>query len=128
MNEYFLDVIKNHYIDFEGRARRKQYWMYTLYNIIINFGIILIAVILFLATKADAIISIASIIIRIIGLALLLPSLGLTVRRLHDIGKSPWWILIIFIPLVGSIIFLVFLCTDSERGTNEYGPNPKGIN
>lgn len=128
MNEYFLDVIKNHYIDFEGRARRKQYWMYTLYNFIINFGIILIAVILFLATKADAIISIASIIIRIIGLALLLPSLGLTVRRLHDIGKSPWWILIIFIPLVGSIIYLVFLCTDSERGTNEYGPNPKGIN
>lgn len=128
MNEYFLDVIKNHYIDFEGRARRKQYWMYTLYNIIINFGIILIAVILFLATKADAIISIASIIIRIIGLALLLPSLGLTVRRLHDIGKSPWWILITFIPLVGSIIFLVFLCTDSERGTNEYGPNPKSIN
>ena len=63
----------------------------------------------------------------IYGLALLLPGFGVTVRRLHDISKSGWWVLIALIPLVGPIVLLVFMCTNSTPGSNEYGPNPKGV-
>lgn len=60
------------------------------------------------------------------SLAVFLPSLGVTVRRLHDIGKSGWWVLLGFIPLVGVLVLLFFLVKDSEAGSNAYGPNPKG--
>jgi uncharacterized membrane protein YhaH (DUF805 family) len=61
------------------------------------------------------------------GIAVLLPCLGVCVRRLHDIGKTGWWLLICLVPIVGPIVFLVFMCLDSKPGTNEYGPNPKGL-
>jgi uncharacterized membrane protein YhaH (DUF805 family) len=59
------------------------------------------------------------------ALAIILPALAVAVRRLHDIGKSGWWLFITFVPLVGSIWYLVLLATDSQPGENEYGPNPK---
>ena len=65
--------------------------------------------------------------VQLYDLAVLLPSLGVGVRRLHDIGKSGWWILIVLIPIVGIIILIVFAVTDSQPGNNEYGPNPKGV-
>ena len=63
----------------------------------------------------------------IYGLAILLPGLGLTVRRLHDISKSGWWVLIAFIPVVGPIVLLILMCLNSPPGSNAYGPNPKGL-
>ena len=120
MKEHFLDVITNHYADFEGRARRKEYWMFFLFNFIVST---VLSIIMGMISETAA-----SVVSGLYGLALLLPGLSLGVRRLHDTGKSGWMILLGLIPLVGAIILLVFFCTDSQPGTNEYGPNPKGIN
>ena len=123
MQEYFLDVVKNHYFDFEGRARRKQYWMYVLwyivFQLIVGLVIGLLGGILGLSENSIRILSC------LISLALLLPSLGIAVRRLHDIGKSGWYYFIAFIPIIGGIILLVFFCTPGETGDNQYGPDPK---
>lgn len=93
-----------HYVGFTGRARRSEYWYFALLNFLV--GIIPIVNILW-------------------SLVVLLPGLALTVRRLHDTGKSGWFVLLNLIPLVGSIILLVWLCQDSSRGANKYGPSPK---
>ncbi|MEU3333943.1 DUF805 domain-containing protein [Streptomyces sp. NPDC002144] len=113
---WFLEVLKK-YAVFSGRARRKEYWMYTLF-----VGIIYVVLsVLSVATKSSAF----SILLVIFWLAILLPSLGVGVRRLHDTGRSGWWLLFGIVPLVGGITLLVFTCLDSEPGPNKYGPNPK---
>lgn len=124
---YFLDVIKNHYVDFKGRARRKEYWMYTLFNFL---AILIFYALFFVAaySQQQTLMYIISGILWLYCLGLILPSLGVAIRRLHDIGKSGWWLFVSLIPAVGGIILLVFSCTDSVPGNNEYGPNPKGIN
>ena len=120
MKEYFLDVITNHFADFNGRARRKEYWMFFLCNFVVS--LVLGIIVGLIAPKEATALS------GIYTLALLLPGLSLGVRRLHDTGKSGWFLLLGLIPIVGAIILLVFFCTDSQPGSNEYGPNPKGIN
>ncbi|MDL2223732.1 DUF805 domain-containing protein [Bacteroidales bacterium OttesenSCG-928-M06] len=112
---YFLDPLKTKYADFSGRARRKEYWMFSLFAIL--FGMI--------AATLDAIIGSYGIIYSLYGLAILLPSLAISVRRLHDINKSGWWLLISFIPLIGGIWLLVLLCTAGTVGSNQYGSDPK---
>ncbi|MDC0761036.1 MULTISPECIES: DUF805 domain-containing protein [Brevibacillus] len=110
---WYTSVLKK-YVAFEGRARRQEYWMFTLFNIIVSMVIALV----------DYLIGTGSILGMIYSLAVLLPSLSVTARRLHDTGKSGWWILLSFIPLIGAIVLLIFLCKDSE-GDNKYGANPK---
>jgi len=127
MQEYFIDVIKNHYADFSGRARRKQYWMYTLFNVLLSWAIGLVFGILAAATDSSAIALVGSVIQWLVMLALLVPSLAIAVRRLHDIGKEWTYLLFVLIPIVGGILLLVWYCTDSQPGTNQFGPNPKGI-
>lgn len=112
--EWYLKAFKN-YAVFKGRARRKEYWMFVLFNLIVAFVIGLI----------ETLIGISSILSTLYSLAVLLPGLSITVRRLHDTGRSGWWILIGLIPIVGSIILLVFMCLDSDVNTNEHGANPK---
>ncbi len=113
--EWFIKCIKQ-YADFKGRARRKEYWMFTLFNAI--FGIV--------ATILDlALFSGASIMSTLLGLFLLIPGLAVCIRRLHDIGNSGWWVLIALIPIIGAIWLLVLVCLDSEPGTNKWGDNPK---
>jgi uncharacterized membrane protein YhaH (DUF805 family) len=112
---YFLDVLKK-YAVFSGRARRKEYWMYILFVAIIYIVLAVIGV----ATKQTWIP-----IVFYVGI--LLPSLGVLVRRLHDTGRSGWWVLFSLVPLVGGITVLVFVCLDSEPGDNKYGPNPKAF-
>lgn len=112
--EWYLKVLQN-YVGFSGRARRKEYWMFVLFNFIA--GIILGII--------EAIIGLPGILSGLYSLAILIPSLALVFRRLHDTGKSGWWILISLVPIAGSIILLVFMCLDSDAGTNKYGPNPK---
>ncbi|WP_407268584.1 DUF805 domain-containing protein [Radiobacillus sp. PE A8.2] len=112
--DWYLHVLRK-YAVFEGRARRTEYWMFTLINIII--GIIFSI----METIYEGIVILSA----IYYLAIIIPGLAVTVRRLHDIGKSGWWYFIGFIPLVGPIILLVFTCLDSEEGYNSWGPNPK---
>ena len=110
--------LQEKYCDFNGRARRSEFWWYALVAGIVSYLLAYIG--LWLGGMTGYYVVNA-----IVGLALLLPGLGVIVRRLHDIGKSGWYFLIILIPIVGAIILLVWYCTDSQRTENEYGPSPK---
>lgn len=112
--EWYLGVLKQ-YAVFTGRSRRKEYWMFVLFNFII-------AVVLGFVEEA---IGSSGILGGIYALAVLLPSLGVGIRRLHDTGRTGWWLLIGLIPLIGTIVLIVFMVQDSQPGANEYGPNPK---
>lgn len=115
MKEY-LAVLKN-YATFSGRARRREYWMYTLVNSLIFAALWLTGMV------ADFMFIVAILYM----LAVFVPGLAVTVRRLHDTSRSGWWFFINFVPFVGGVIVLVFMCLDSAEGDNKYGPNPKGI-
>ena len=107
----FIDAIKlafTHYADFKGRSRRSEYWWFALFNMIVGFIL-------------GAVLSDFS---WIWELAVLVPSLALCVRRLHDVGKSGWYYLWMLLPLVGWIMVLVQFCKDSTED-NQWGPNPK---
>ena len=112
--EYFVDAFKK-YADFSGRATRTQYWMFILIFMIIYIALAMLDA--FLGTFVLA---------AIFNLALLVPSISIAARRLHDTGRTGWWQLIIFIPLIGIIVLLVFLVQDSHPD-NEYGANPKAV-
>ena len=122
---YFVDTIKNQYADFEGRASRSQYWYFQLFSFIISMVLSTVGAVL--AGVSDTLAMIPTGLSFIFSLALIIPSIGLAVRRLHDTGKSGWFLFLALIPLLGAIALLVFFCTDSTPGENEYGPNPKGI-
>jgi uncharacterized membrane protein YhaH (DUF805 family) len=111
---WYLKCLKQ-YADFSGRARRKEYWMFFLFNLI--FGVV--ANVLDFALGVDGVFGLLYL------LGLLIPGLAVTVRRLHDIDKSGWWIFIALIPLIGGIWLLVLVATDSSAGKNQYGENPK---
>lgn len=105
---------------FSGRTRRRDYWQVVLMNILIGIIFAILGRIPLIGTIAG----LASV---ILSVASIIPGIALCVRRLHDIGKSGWFYLMFLIPLAGPIIILVFMCTDSKSGANEYGENPKGI-
>jgi uncharacterized membrane protein YhaH (DUF805 family) len=115
----YLDVFKNHYVDFHGRASRKEYWMYTLFHFIVVGALYTF----FAVTESSVIAGV----LMIYFLASIVPSVAITVRRLHDIGKSGWAYLFGFIPLFGSFILLIFACMKGQPNHNLYGPNPKFI-
>ena len=117
---WYLDAWKN-YFTFTGRARRKAYWIFVLFNIIAAV----------IAGVLDGVLGLGGDtgygpISGLYSLAVFIPGLALAVRRLHDTGRTGWWMLIGLIPLIGWIVLLVFFVTDSQPGTNQYGPNPKG--
>ena len=123
--EWYIKVLKN-YANFEGRARRKEYWMFTLINVIIYIAfMIFMSVIGVIFELGVIILTLLPVISGLYTLAILVPSLAVSVRRLHDIGKSGWFILISLIPIVGSIILLVWACQEGMPEANEYGENPK---
>jgi uncharacterized membrane protein YhaH (DUF805 family) len=117
---WYLQALKK-YAVFSGRSRRMEYWYFVLFNIIV--GIVLGAIDGLLGTRGS--VMGAGLLSGIYGLAILIPSLAVTVRRLHDIDRSGWWILIALVPLIGSIVLLVFALLDGTPGPNRYGPNPK---
>ena len=121
---WYLDVLKK-YADFGGRARRKEYWMFALFNFLIYIAILIFSAIL--GSIDNSLALIGSLLLVIYGLAIFVPSLAVAVRRLHDTGRSGWWFLIAFVPVVGGIILLVFTVQDSVPGENEYGKNPKEV-
>jgi len=111
---WYLKVLKQ-YADFNRRARRQEYWMFFLFNIVFSM----------VAGALDAALGTWGAIGGLYTLAILIPSLAVGVRRLHDIGKSGWMLLIAFIPVIGIIWLLILLATDSTSGSNQYGENPK---
>ena len=111
------------YAQFSGRARRKEYWMFFLFNFLINFVFNILSSVVSDSFEAYIVVSILS---WIVSLGLLVPNISVAVRRLHDTGRSGWNYLWCLLPLVGWIILLVFYCQDSQPGYNQYGPNPKG--
>jgi uncharacterized membrane protein YhaH (DUF805 family) len=118
--EWYLKVIKQ-YAVFSGRARRKEYWMFAFFNVI--FAVVAIVIDNALGTTVGDLHY--GMVYCVYILAVLLPALAVTVRRLHDAGKSGWFYFISLIPLIGPIWMLVLLCKDSVPGENSYGPNPK---
>ena len=128
MKKFYLDILTNKYADFKGRARRKEYWMWTLYyTLILLFAMVLDNVLGLNFELLGQDLGYGWLYV-IIGITHLIPGLGIVVRRLHDVGKSGWFYLIILIPLIGFIWILVLFCTDGVKEDNKWGSNPKLIN
>ncbi|WP_452223607.1 DUF805 domain-containing protein [Lacinutrix chionoecetis] len=119
--EWYLKVVRDNYANFEGRARRQEYWMFTLINVLIIIALAIVSGILVGVTEEPAFM----IIYALYALAVLIPGLAVSVRRLHDQGKSGWYYLVSLIPFVGGIWLLVLMATEGDYGPNEYGPDPK---
>jgi len=119
---YYLEVLKK-YAVFSGRARRKEYWMFVLFNLVIITVLILIDSLMGTFSPQAGL----GLLSGLYSLAVLLPSIAVTVRRLHDTGRSGWWILLGLIPIIGGIVLLIFMVLNSEPGANQYGPNPKDV-
>jgi uncharacterized membrane protein YhaH (DUF805 family) len=119
---WYLEVLKK-YAVFNGRARRKEYWMFFLFNIIISIVLIIVDGIVGTSAAPGAL----GLLGGLYALALLIPGIAVAVRRLHDTGRSGWWILIGLVPFVGGIILIVFLVQDGTPGDNQFGSNPKMV-
>ena len=119
--QWFTAVLKK-YATFSGRARRREYWFFTLFYILIYIALILVDTVT--GSLSGGGIGLLS---GLFALGMLIPSLAVTFRRLHDTNRSGWWILISLIPLIGAIVLLVFMVMDSQPGTNDYGDNPKEV-
>ena len=136
---YWLECFTKHYADFSGRARRSEYWGTVLFNGLIQAGLSIIlsivATILFSSIEINGEVTFSPLFfllpdipIYIYGLVWLLPGLAVAARRLHDIGKSGWNLLWIFLPIIGWIMLIYWFCQDSELGENKWGANPKLVN
>ena len=117
---WYLEALKK-YAVFSGRSRRKEYWYFALFN-----GLVFLA-----ASSIDLLLGTFSfstnvgLLSGIYGLAIIVPSIAVSVRRLHDIDRTGWWVLISLVPVIGSIVLLVFAVLDGTPGENRFGPNPK---
>ena len=108
------------FVDFSTRSSRKAYCYFFLYNFLAGLAIGIVATLLAMVTRIPSLANISS----LYGLVAFIPSLALVVRRLHDINRSGWWILINVIPLIGLIVFLFFIFKKGDDTENLYGPNP----
>jgi len=126
---YFLDTLKYRYAKFDGRASRSEFWYFALFSFLgsLFFGLIDTLIINPMLGATPDQMGQGGILQFIFALVLLIPSIALAVRRLHDIGKSGWWYLIVFVPIVGILVLLYFFVLDSQPGSNQYGSNPKGL-
>ena len=117
---WYTDVLKQ-YAVFSGRAQRPEFWWFVLFNVIISAVLTLIDRMLGATIGANI-----GILSSLYSLAVLIPSIAVAVRRLHDTGRSGWWLLIGLVPIIGWIALIIFYVQDSEPGANQFGPNPKG--
>jgi uncharacterized membrane protein YhaH (DUF805 family) len=115
--------VLSQYVGFGGRARRAEYWWFILFSLLV--GVVTTILDLALGTDFGGSVTSSGLFGLIANLALLLPSLAVAVRRLHDTDRSGWWILIGLIPLIGAIVLLVFFVQDGTPGPNRFGPSPK---
>jgi uncharacterized membrane protein YhaH (DUF805 family) len=110
------------YADFQGRARRSEYWLFYLFVVIVY---VLVGIVTGAAMGAPGDFGIGQIILGVIGLAFLVPTLAVGVRRLHDTNRSGWWLLIGLIPFLGALVLLIFFVLDGTPGANRFGEDPK---
>ncbi|MDM1296025.1 DUF805 domain-containing protein [Sphingobacterium sp. N143] len=125
LKEVFLKVVRDNYANFEGRARRKEYWMFVLAQIVLYIGLAIIGGIF--SVISDTLGNLVFGLISLLSLALLIPGLAVTVRRLHDTNKSGWFILVALIPFVGGLYLLYLEILEGDKGPNQYGPDPKAL-
>ena len=122
-NVSFVEAIKlgfQNYVNFKGRSQRAEYWWWILFVTVAGIALVAVDIAIFGADDSDP-----TPLSNVFSLATFVPGLSVGVRRLHDIGKSGWWILIGLIPLIGIIVLIVWFVRDSDRGTNRFGPSPK---
>jgi len=123
--EWYLKVMRDNYANFSGRARRKEYWMYTLFQLLVMIVLMILDNVLGLDFEIQGI-SLNYGYLYLIGIIVhFIPSLALMVRRLHDVGKSGWFYLIAFIPLIGVIWLFVLSVMEGQKEGNKWGPDPK---
>ena len=126
--EWYLKVMRDNYANFNGRARRKEYWMYTLIFTVLLIPLMAIMFSALYHSDENGIGPsgyLTVLLFFVFLVAHFIPSLALTVRRLHDTGKSGWWYLIAFVPYLGNFVIFIFTLIDGDEGENKYGPNPK---
>lgn len=123
-DEYYIDTFKNRYADFEGRARRSEYWYFVLFNFCIYCAIAML-ISAGISTGNNLLFGIGTFAAVVFVLAIIIPSIAVAVRRLHDTGKSGWLLLIGLIPF-GGLVLIVLYCIEGEPRTNKWGPDPKG--
>jgi uncharacterized membrane protein YhaH (DUF805 family) len=118
---WYLEVVKK-YAVFSGRAQRAELWFFVLFNFIITVVLSFVDGLMGTVSAETGV----GLLSGVYSIAILLPAIAVACRRLHDTGRTGWWLLIGFIPVIGAIVLLVFYVLDSQPGDNEYGPNPKG--
>jgi uncharacterized membrane protein YhaH (DUF805 family) len=118
--DWYLGVLRN-YTGFSGRARRKEYWFFTLFNVLVVIALSMLDAMIgtFDAETGYGALS------TVYMLAVLIPSLAVSFRRLHDTNRSAWWLLLGLVPLIGTLVLLVFMILEGTEGSNDYGPDPK---
>ena len=117
---WYIEALRK-YAVFSGRSRRKEYWYFVLFNVIIGVALSVLDALIGTYNPSAGI----GLLGGIYSLAVLVPSIAVSVRRLHDIDRTGWWVLIALVPVVGAIVLIVFHVLDSTPGPNRYGPNPK---
>ncbi len=119
---WFLKVVKDNYANFNGRAGRQEFWMFMLFSFLIYIAFMILSVVLgFISEK---LVFIPSILMMVFALGILVPSIAVGVRRMHDTGRSGWWVLTVLIPFVGGIVYLILCVLPSQPEENIYGPSP----
>ena len=115
--EWYLKVVRDNYANFTGRARRQEYWMFNLFHTIAMIILVAVDMLIFETIALSG----------LYILATLVPSFAVTIRRFHDQDKSGWFLLLGFIPGVGGLIVLVFMCLEGTRASNRFGADPKQL-
>jgi len=118
---WYLDVLKSKYAQFSGRARRMEYWMFLVINVLVT---IVLAIVDFTVGTFSATLGLG-LLGGLYSLAVLIPSIAVTVRRLHDTDRSGWWLLIGLVPVIGFFVLLVFMFLEGTSGDNRHGTSPK---
>ena len=115
------------YADFQGRSRRKEYWMFVLFLLLCEIPLFILGGILggFSGHGSSAGMGLFGLILLIFGLAVFVPALAVQIRRFHDQDKSGWFVLLGLIPFIGGLVVLVFMCLEGTSGANKFGPDPK---
>lgn len=117
---WYIEVLKK-YAVFTGRSRRKEYWYFVLFSVLVSIILGVVDGIIGTYNEETGF----GILAGVYSLAIILPSIAVAARRLHDIGRTGWWLLIGFIPIIGALVLLMFAVQDSQAGENQYGPWPK---
>lgn len=121
--DWYLSVLRENYANFEGRARRTEYWMFQLFNVL---AMVVLEILVVIGTAISPVLGILfGLVVIVYALGVIVPSIAVATRRLHDTDRSGWWQLFGLVPLVGPIVVFIFTVLDSQPGDNRFGAYPK---